>query len=309
MDCILTEIAETKSPKIVVAMRDQDKIPDYVTHVIALSEDKKVTYSGPVDGYRVPEKAVVKPEISPKKATKIGDVLVDIKNLNIVYNRNDIPTPVLQNLSWTIREGERWALSGPNGSGKTTLLSTILGDHPKSWANDIVIFGRQRGTGESIFDIQEQIGHVSPELYLHFPGYQSTKRAVSTGFNGNFQALGNSALAADPAKETRIAELLQDFGLSEQAETPFNQLSSGQQRLVLFLRAIVKPDVKLIVLDEPFQGMDARMIEQCQEWLNTKLGENQAIVFISHYITEWPKCLTHHIALTGSGGSPDLKRL
>src|SRR5262249_946061 len=75
--------------------------------------------------------------------------------------------PILTDVTWAVRPGERWAVLGPNGSGKSTLLSLLCGDHPQAYRNEIYLFGRRRGSGESIWDIKRRIGLVSPELHLY----------------------------------------------------------------------------------------------------------------------------------------------
>jgi molybdate transport system ATP-binding protein len=89
---------------------------------------------------------------------------------------------ILRDVDWTIRAGESWALLGPNGSGKTTLLSLILGDNPQVYTNDVVVFGQQRGSGESVWDIKKHIGWVSPELHLHFNDSVSCFEVAASGF-------------------------------------------------------------------------------------------------------------------------------
>src|SRR4051794_11945948 len=80
--------------------------------------------------------------------------VVEMRNVSVRYGDR----AVLDNVSWTVRAGERWAVLGPNGSGKTTLLSLICADHPQAYANDLRLFGVQRGSGESIWDIKKRIG-------------------------------------------------------------------------------------------------------------------------------------------------------
>ena len=75
---------------------------------------------------------------------------------------------ILKDLDWTVHNSEHWALSGQNGSGKSTLLSLVCADNPQSYACDIVLFDRQRGHGESIWDIKKHIGYVSPELHRSY---------------------------------------------------------------------------------------------------------------------------------------------
>src|SRR5690606_6328469 len=74
---------------------------------------------------------------------------------------------IIDNLNWTIRKGERWALTGKNGSGKTTLFSLIFADHPMAYSQQIYLFGKRRGTGESIWDIKKRMTYLGPEQ-LHF---------------------------------------------------------------------------------------------------------------------------------------------
>ena len=74
----------------------------------------------------------------------------------------------LRSLTWTMRRGEHWAVLGPNGSGKTTLISLIYADNLQAYTNDIRLFGRKRGSGESIWETKRRIGHVSPHLQVAY---------------------------------------------------------------------------------------------------------------------------------------------
>ena len=62
--------------------------------------------------------------------------------------------PIIEHLSWTVNPGEHWQIVGPNGAGKSTLLSLVTGDHPQGYSNDLTLFGRRRGSGETIWDIK-----------------------------------------------------------------------------------------------------------------------------------------------------------
>ncbi len=75
---------------------------------------------------------------------------------------------VLDALDWEVKKGERWNLSGPNGAGKSTLLSLITADNPQAYANEIYLFDRRRGSGESIWDIKQKTGFVSPRTTYLF---------------------------------------------------------------------------------------------------------------------------------------------
>ena len=109
-------------------------------------------------------------------------------NVHIQYGEKVI----LDKINWHIVPGERWALLGPNGAGKSTLLSLINGDNPQAYANDIILFDKKRGTGESIWDIKSKIGFVSPELHQYFPTDNSCLQVIESGYYdtlGLFQAI------------------------------------------------------------------------------------------------------------------------
>jgi molybdate transport system ATP-binding protein len=230
------------------------------------------------------------------ESTPSDDVLSEIKSRNIKQSANPILAdmkdvnisywgkPVLRNVNWTVREGDRWLLLGPNGSGKTTLLSLLTGDNPKSFSQDITLFGRRRGTGETIFDIQAKIGHVSPELHYHFPAHRTAKDAILSGFGGTFAP--PEKLSQEEVKQ--YDELVKFFErvLPEQfLGDRFKELSTSHQRLVLLLRAFVKRP-PLLILDEPYQGMDEAAINRAREYLETEISDKQAVVMVTHFVGE-----------------------
>jgi molybdate transport system ATP-binding protein len=174
--------------------------------------------------------------------------LVRLRHVTVRYG----DTVILRDINWTICAGESWALLGPNGSGKTTLLSLILGDHPQVYTNDVTVFGRQRGSGESLWDIRKHIGSVSPELHLHFNDAATCFEVVASGFHDSI------GLFQPPSARQRTAARrgLARFRLLEFADRPLFSLSAGLQRMVLLARALVK-NPRLLILDEPCQGLDA----------------------------------------------------
>ena len=200
---------------------------------------------------------------------------------------------ILDQVNWTVRAGERWALLGPNGSGKTTLLSLIAGDHPQAYANDVRLFGRRRGSGESIWDVKKKLGLVSPEIHLYFSAPLTARETVATGF---FDVMAHRPTT--PEQDAVIAEFLDAFGLTALADRPFRRLSTGEQRLVLLVRGLVKrPPV--LILDEPFQGLDAAAIAAARRWLDTELAPDQTLIFVSHLVEELPTCVTQTLRLDG----------
>jgi molybdate transport system ATP-binding protein len=198
---------------------------------------------------------------------------------------------ILDRVSWTVRAGERWAVIGPNGSGKTTLLSLLCGDHPQAYANDIQLFSRRRGSGETIWDVKRNVGLVSPEFHLYFTEPLTADRAAATGF---FDSLADRPTT--PEQDDRVRELFAAFGIAHLHGRPFRWLSVGEQRLVLLARALVKRP-PLVILDEPFQGLDADRVETCRAYLDRELREDQTLLFVTHELAELPRSVTRTLRL------------
>lgn len=198
---------------------------------------------------------------------------------------------ILDRVSWSVRGGERWAVLGPNGSGKTTLLSLLCGDHPQAYANDVRLFGRRRGTGETIWDVKRNVGLLSPEFHLYFSEPLTAERTAATGF---FDALADRATT--PEQNDRVRALFAALGIGRLAGRPFRALSSGEQRLVLLARALVKRP-PLLILDEPFQGLDTRATAHCRAYLDRELGADQTLLFVTHEPTELPRTVSHTLRL------------
>jgi molybdate transport system ATP-binding protein len=199
-------------------------------------------------------------------------------------------TPVLRGIDWTVREGERWALLGPNGAGKTTLLSLILGDNPQAYANQIALFGRQRGSGESIWEIKRRIGWVAPELHLYYPIAATGFDVVCSGF---FDSVGLYRRCS-PQQRDEARAWMARLSIAGCAEAAFRQLSEGEQRMVLVARALVKRP-QLLVLDEPCQGLDTRNRDRVLEAVDS-VG-NIGMIYVTHEADEMPKTITHVIRL------------
>jgi molybdate transport system ATP-binding protein len=200
---------------------------------------------------------------------------------------------ILKDLDWTVKNGERWALSGENGAGKSTLLSLVCADNPQSYACDIALFDNPRGSGESIWDIKKHIGYVSPEMHR---AYQKDLPAIRIVASGLHDSVG---LYVKPAPgDYDICRWWMDiFSLKDMYERPFLKLSSGEQRLVLLARAFVK-DPELLILDEPLHGLDNRNRQLVKDIIDAFcLRQNKTMIMVTHYKEELPKCITNEIYL------------
>jgi molybdate transport system ATP-binding protein len=261
-------------------------IPDWVTHVLELDR-LAIRWQGPRSAYRAPALPPSEAPSAPRPAIAAAEPIIELRNVTVAYGGR----PALHEVTWTVCAGERWAVLGPNGSGKTTLLSLLCGDHPQAYSNDIRLFGRQRGSGESIWDIKRRIGLLSPELHLYFTEPLSAAEVAATGF---FDVLAYRSTTL--AQNVIIAELFDHFRLTPLADRPFSRLSTGEQRLVLLVRALVKQPL-LLILDEPFQGLDVDAISRGREWLEQRLRPEQSLLFVSHVVEEIPSCVSHRLRL------------
>ncbi len=218
----------------------------------------------------------------------------ELKDVCIQYGDKKI----LDHLSWTVLPKQNWWIKGPNGAGKSTLLSIITGDHPQSYANHVVLFGRQRGSGETIWEIKQKIGYVSSQLHMDYRVNCSVLAVIISGF---FDSIGVYQ-AVPEALRINAMQWLARLNLTSVAEQPFRSLSWGQQRLLLIARAMVKhPPV--LILDEPLQGLDAANRTLVTHFID-QLVNNSAtqLLFVSHQAQDAPACITHLFEFIAKNG-------
>ena len=282
--------------RVILVMNDRDDIPPGITHILLLDEGGVVAQGSkemildrsPARGEAVLERpAAPAPwdgeDQQPEDEVDDSQVVVGMENVSVSY----AGVPILKEINWTVRKGEKWALLGPNGAGKTTLLSLILGDNPHAYAHDITLFGIRRGSGESIWDIKRHIGWVAPELHLYYPKNVTCHDVVCSGF---FSFVGRHRRCSSQQQEIARG-WLHRLELLQHADVAFGGISEGEQRMILIARALVK-DPELLVLDEPCQGLDAgnrnrvlRMVEAIGNDLET------TIVYVTHHRDALPKVI------------------
>jgi molybdate transport system ATP-binding protein len=200
---------------------------------------------------------------------------------------------ILDDVTWTMRRGENWALLGPNGSGKTTLLSLIQGDNPQAYALNLRLFGVRPETTATLWRLRRKIGWLSPELHLHYPAGWSCLEVVCSGF---FNQIG----LYEPCTSRQRAAArgwLRRLGLAHRAEQTFGESSLGDQRLVLLARAVVKKP-RLLILDEPCQGLDLAHRRSLLATVDRLIGQTRAsLIFVTHHAREMPACVSHVLKL------------
>ena len=294
---LLAELIKVIGLQVILVLSKSDDIPDFITHVITVENmicGEKLPRSE-FQGVCVPEKM-----LSDEKRQAILDMpykdnlykaanVVKLNKVSIRYGERTI----LRELDWTVKCGEKWALSGENGAGKSTLLSLVCADNPQSYACDITLFDRKRGSGESIWEIKKHIGYVSPEMHR---AYLKNIPAIDIVASGLHDSIG---LYKRPKEEDRAVCLfwMDIFGVKRLADRSFLQLSSGEQRLVLLARAFVK-DPELLILDEPLHGLDLYNRRLVKDVIETFCHRNdKTMIMVTHYKEELPACITDSLYL------------
>jgi molybdate transport system ATP-binding protein len=296
---LFATIVKDNPIQIILVLSKTDDIPSFITHIVEV-KDRHVGKKMTREDYLASQVPTPSQVLEASKAEAIRNLPYnnkeyhthEVAKLNHVSIRYGSRT-ILKELDWTVRNGERWALSGQNGAGKSTLLSLICADNPQSYACDISLFGIPRGTGESIWDIKKHIGYVSPEMHR---AYQKDIAAIRIVASGLKDSVGLYAKPSTEEYET-CRFWLSVFGLEGKENTTFLKLSSGEQRLVLLARAFVK-DPELLILDEPLHGLDNNNRMLVKNVIDTFMQrENKTLIMVTHYVEEMPTCIDHKIRL------------
>ena len=214
--------------------------------------------------------------------------MVKLENVNVSYGEKK----VLKNINWQLNEGERWLLQGPNGSGKSTLLSLLNGDHPQAYANQIYLFGKKRGSGESIWDIKEKIGIISPELHWYFDLNANVAQTIASGFFDSMSLYQKLSFE----QQQKLEQILHFFDLKDDKNKKLNTLSLGKQRLALLARTIVK-NPELLILDEPCQGLDVQQTKYFNRVVDDLCKSGHTLIYVGHFESQLPESLSHKLIL------------
>jgi len=217
-----------------------------------------------------------------------SEPLIEMRDTTVRYG--DIV--VLDRINWSMRPGENWAILGPNGAGKSTLVKLISGENLQAYANQIFLFGKRRGSGESIWDIKRRMGVISSELQAQYRKKIPAYEVILSGF---FDSIG---LYQAPTREqeeaaSRWVELL---GIQDLAKEAYDRLSFGQKRMVLLARAMVK-NPEILIVDEPCQGLDVSNRGRILRILQ-RIGETKTnLLYVTDRQEEVLKCITHVLRL------------
>ena len=287
LNILLDEVA-AKGTQLILICNDTE-IPHSINHFAEILEGRLVETDS-VQGVTTPIKNHSKqiPEFLKESPVYSSQNIVKMVDVSISYGEKR----VLQHINWEVKAGEKWLLQGHNGSGKSTLLSLVNGDHPQSYANELYLFGNRRGSGESIWDIKQHIGLISPELHWYFEATATVWQSIASGFYdtvGLFQQLPYS-------KSAQVDELVEYFELTELKNELLTLLPLGKQRLALLARTIIK-NPELLILDEPCQGLDQQQTQHFNRLVDELCSNGMTLIYVGHFESQLPTCIEKRILL------------
>lgn len=295
----INELARNGTKIIVVT--DVYQIPDCITHIAELEQGKLIYFTKKEEwnGSLVLHKKTDYTNIYALPLSEDKEQyeqIVNMQNVSVRYGNKTI----LNNINWQVKSGDKWLLKGSNGAGKSTLLSLINGDNPQAYKNEIYLFDKKRGSGESIWDIKKNIGFVSPELHAFYDKMASCFNTIASGF---FDTVGLFKKLS-PKQHEHVQQWIDFLHLSSVQNKLLMNLSFGTQRLILLARALVK-NPPLLILDEPCQGLDDEQKEAFVNLVNNICEQfNKTLIYVSHYDDEVPACVENVMEL--KNGEPKI---
>jgi molybdate transport system ATP-binding protein len=275
--------------RVLALVRNVEDIPEWCSH-LAVFQKGLLTQQGKLTTL-LPElqqntqngtKIVFADAFQKKDPTDqdpLPDELIRMRNGFAGYGEKTL----FKGLNLVVNKGEHTLITGHNGCGKSTLLHILTGDNPKCYANDLSLFGIQRGSGESIWQLKRHMGIVSPEIHRN---YRVPGSALHVVLSGLFDSIGLYQRVTE-AQQREAQQWLAAMDMAAHAQTPFRKLSYGDQRLILIARALIKQP-PLLILDEPTQGLDSGCRRALLDFLESvAVDGSTTFLYVSHRQDEY----------------------
>ncbi len=211
--------------------------------------------------------------------------------VDVTVRRGD--SVLLDRVSWTVEEDERWVVLGPNGAGKTTLLQIASAQlFPTQGSVDVL---EERLGSVDVFELRPRIGLTSAALAERIPRHETVHDVVVSAAYG---VLGRWREMYDDLDHDRAESLLRELGAKHLAPRTFGTLSEGERKRVQIARALMS-DPELLLLDEPAAGLDLGGREDLVSTLSMLAydPDSPATVLVSHHVEEIPPGFTHALML------------
>lgn len=303
LNTLFKNLSDLDGIQIVLVVSDPRDIPELITNILPIKDKNILEPTTRVDFIKNTE--FINDLFDKERTINLSQIINNTQNNLITFTNalvfNNIKVKygnrsILNDLNWQVKKGDKWALLGENGSGKSTILSLVAGDNPQAYANDITLFDRKRGTGESIWDIKKRIGYISPEMHLYYLKNVPCIDVVASGF---FDTIGLYKKCNDAQKEIAI-KWMELFGIEKIKDRSFIQISTGEQRLALLARVFVKnPD--LLILDEPLHGLDIENKKHIKKIIEDFCTSDKSLIYVTHYEEEIPHIVDKKLRLKKTG--------
>jgi molybdate transport system ATP-binding protein len=281
--------------QIVYATHRADELIPAISHVIQFErgritrQGRKTEVLGPVDAPREGMPPAPCRDATPL-ISSTAPPLIEAANCDVAIEGQ----PVLHGLNWTVRPGEHWAVLGANGAGKSTLLNLIYGDLRPAIGGRLRRFVPEDPA--SVWEIKRRVGLVPPLPNLYHLPMQTGLEMVLTGFFSSAFLLYEEVT---PDQEARAQAVLESLGAADLAQRNIHTLSNGQLRRLLIARAMVF-DPQIILLDEPFRGLDDWARTELKELMTRLSQRGVTMIYVTHHADEMAP-ITSHVAMMNAG--------
>jgi molybdate transport system ATP-binding protein len=223
-----------------------------------------------------------------RRPMRIAPVLLRLQEVDLYVEGRR----VLQQVDWTVREGEHWAILGDNGAGKSTLLRLLYGDLAPAFGGRLE--RRHHPPGTPIDEWKRSVGYVSPQLQTDYLIEVSLLELVASGGHASIGLVD----ALDAADRAAARRWLAFFGLWSQRMRRPRELSYGQLRRALIARALCA-GARLLLLDEPLTGLDAVQRARMKRLLERLMRSGVTVIMVVHHAEDLPQGITHALHLEG----------
>ncbi len=286
----MIEVIASNGTQIIYTTHRDDEVLSVITHVAEfenghLRQAKWSALAASAKRSREAKPVDLLRRTGPKAAEHSAP-LIDIGNADVFLDGQK----VLHGIDWKLRRGEHWVVLGSNGAGKTTFLKLIASDLYPVFGSRVQRF--EFTADNTIWDLRRRIGCVSPLLQTHYCEQITAEQVVASGF---FSSVG---LMDNPTRMQlrTVRRLMRSFGLDHLRHEQMNRLSFGERRKMLTLRALVH-DPDLLILDEPFDGLDVVSKREFAAALEEVANRGTQLIIVTHHLDDLPHCMTHGLFL------------